>query len=122
MIHLCLKFTKPNLCGAREDVQDLRTNKDHVRSVGHDVIRIWAHPRATDVFVDNEGRHAFRDQATVAVGLDLQVSHFAGRERTMVAQEKICPRCMLLYTFMTANKTTSMTTAKALLKRAGDLK
>lgn len=119
MIHLCLKFTKPNLCGARESVPDLRTDAGHVRAVGRDRVRVWAHPRATDIAIapDEAAVGLLLDEKTVAVG---QVSE--PPVRTIVAQEKICPKCMLLYTFMTANGTTSMTTAKALLKRAGELK
>ena len=118
MIHLFIRDGKPNLCGARENIVDTRTNDGHVRKVGHDVIRVWAYPRGTDAAIEGG------DTEQPMVGLLVHESRapLSKPRRLVVAQSMICPRCMLIYTVMNANGNASKTTVLAVLKRAGELK
>lgn len=125
MIHLFFKkLGEPNFCGARMSIPDERSSQFHERWNGADtgsapVLRIPAYPRGCEVAVSGEGPDGFLDHSVI--GLHLYESHKGppvGR-RLVVAQEMVCPICLLLFTVMQANNTTSLNTARCILKREG---
>lgn len=120
MIHLFFKkLGEPNFCGARMSIADERRSPDHERvpmTGSTPVLRISAYPRGCEVNLDSS------DPEKPVVGLRYFLWHNdppEGQGRKVVAQSSICPICMLLFTVMQANNTTSLNTARCILKREG---